>query len=98
MYRAITRGIAVSVEPSFLDDQSKPQEHYFMWAYRVSIENNGAETVQLRTRYWRITDAGGRVQEVLRELFNHLVLVRGAAGELQLDENAEVFEREIGAA
>ena len=64
MYKAITRGIAVSVEPSFLDDQSKPQEHYFMWAYRVRIENNGAETVQLRTRYWRITDAGGRVQEV----------------------------------
>lgn len=64
MYKAITRGIAVSVEPSFLDDQSKPQEHYYMWAYRVRIENLGTETVQLRTRYWRITDAMGRVQEV----------------------------------
>jgi ApaG protein len=30
----------------------------------VRIENGGAETVQLRNRYWRITDSLGRVQEV----------------------------------
>jgi ApaG protein len=30
----------------------------------VRIENNGKETVQLRSRYWRITDNRGQVQEV----------------------------------
>ena len=30
----------------------------------MRIENNGAQTVQLRTRHWHITDADGNVQEV----------------------------------
>lgn len=64
MYRRVTRDIAVTVEPFFLDDQSSPYDRHFVWAYHVVIENLGAETVQLKRRYWRITDALGRVQEV----------------------------------
>lgn len=64
MYSAITREIRVEVEPIFLDDQSEPDESQYVWAYRVQIENEGSETVQLLTRYWHITDGMGRVQEV----------------------------------
>ena len=64
MYLAITREIRVEVEPIFLDDQSEPDESQYVWAYRVQIENEGNETVQLLTRYWHITDGMGRVQEV----------------------------------
>lgn len=64
MYSAITREIRVQVEPTYLDDQSEPDEAQYVWAYRVQIENEGTETVQLLTRYWHITDAMGRVQEV----------------------------------
>lgn len=64
MYVAVTREIKVSVEPCFLDDESAPDEGYFFWAYTVEIENRGEETVQLRSRYWRITDASGKVHEV----------------------------------
>ncbi|MCB9947047.1 MAG: Co2+/Mg2+ efflux protein ApaG [Rhodospirillaceae bacterium] len=64
MYTAETRSINVTVEPIFLEDQSSPGDSHFVWAYHVRIVNNGAETVQLRNRYWRITDAFGRVQEV----------------------------------
>lgn len=64
MYTAITRSIRVTVQPSYLDDQSMPAENRYVWAYHVRIENEGVETVQLRTRYWHITDALGRVQEV----------------------------------
>jgi ApaG protein len=64
MYDKITRSIRVSVEPSFLDDQSSPEDDYFVWAYAVSIENEGEEVVQLKNRYWRITDATGRIEEV----------------------------------
>lgn len=64
MYDKTTRAIRVSVKPTFLEDQSSPDENYYVWAYRVRIENQGGETVQLRDRYWRITDGFGRVQEV----------------------------------
>ena len=64
MYSAVTREIRVEVEPIYLKDQSEPDDGQFVWAYRVQIENEGAETVQLLTRYWHITDGLGRVQEV----------------------------------
>lgn len=64
MYSTTTRAIRITVEPTYLEDQSSPGENHFVWAYHVRIENEGADTVQLRTRYWRITDGLGRVQEV----------------------------------
>lgn len=64
MYQETTRAITVTVRPTYLDDQSSPDESHFVWKYQVRIENGGGETVQLRTRYWRITDSRGRVQEV----------------------------------
>ncbi|MEQ9639340.1 MAG: Co2+/Mg2+ efflux protein ApaG [Alphaproteobacteria bacterium] len=64
MYAKTTRAIRVQVEPSYLDEQSDPDENYFVWAYHVRIENQGGETVQLLNRYWHITDGRGQVQEV----------------------------------
>ncbi|CAA7618810.1 Co2+/Mg2+ efflux protein ApaG [Magnetospirillum sp. UT-4] len=64
MYTETTRGITVTVKPVYLDDQSSPSDGHYVWAYRVRIENNGGETVQLKRRHWKITDAMGRMQEV----------------------------------
>jgi len=64
MFQRTTRQITVSVQPTFLPDQSAPDSHHFFWAYTVLIENGGANTVQLRARYWRIIDANGRTIEV----------------------------------
>jgi len=64
MYRTVTRDIEVTVSPSFLSDRSSPDNGYFFWAYSIEITNKGQETVQLKTRHWRITDANGRLQEV----------------------------------
>jgi ApaG protein len=64
MYDETTRDIRVTVEPTFLDEESSPEEGRYVWSYHVRITNGGRETVQLRDRYWRITDARGRVQEV----------------------------------
>jgi len=63
-YRAITRGIAVSVEPAYLEANSSPGSSQYFWAYRVTIENQGLETVQLRSRHWMITNARGELNEV----------------------------------
>lgn len=64
MYRAVTRNIQVTVEPHYLPNESSPEEDHYFWAYTVAIENLGTEAVQLRARYWKITDAFGRVEEV----------------------------------
>ncbi|MDC0987539.1 Co2+/Mg2+ efflux protein ApaG [Alphaproteobacteria bacterium] len=64
MYEAVTRDIKVTVEPDYLENQSSPIDDHYVWAYHVRIENVGGETVQLRTRHWRITDALGHTQEV----------------------------------
>ncbi|MGE0280525.1 MAG: Co2+/Mg2+ efflux protein ApaG [Rhizobiaceae bacterium] len=64
MYRAVTRKIEVSVTPRFLPERSSEANSYYFWAYTIGIVNNGHETVQLKTRHWRITDGNGRLQEV----------------------------------
>ena len=87
MYRKTTRAIAITVKPMFLEDQSSPTENYYVWAYQVRIENLGQETVQLRSRYWRITDAKGRTQEVRGE---------GVVGEQPVLEPGQAFEYTSG--
>lgn len=64
MYTATTNSLTVIVEPEFLGDQSAPEESHYVWAYHITIRNEGQETVQLLNRYWRITDAFGRIHEV----------------------------------
>lgn len=64
MYKSVTRDIEVAVTPRFLPERSSDEKGYYFWAYTIVIANHGRETVQLKTRYWRITDAFGRLQEV----------------------------------
>lgn len=64
MYREVTRDIEVTVTPRFLSERSSPENNYFFWAYTINLTNLGRETVQLKTRHWRITDSTGRLQEV----------------------------------
>ena len=87
MYSSTTRSIRVSVEPIFLEDQSSPSDDHYVWAYQVKIENAGDETVQLLNRYWRITDAMGRVQEVQGE---------GVVGEQPTLRPGQAFEYTSG--
>ena len=67
MYRSTTRGIQITVEPAFMAEQSAPQNGRYFWSYTIEIANLGTESVTLRSRYWKITDATGRVQEVRGE-------------------------------
>ncbi|QQR69576.1 MAG: Co2+/Mg2+ efflux protein ApaG [Alphaproteobacteria bacterium] len=64
MYQRTTRSISVSVQPIFLEDESEPDSNRYVWAYHIRIENKGRETVQLRQRYWKITDAHGHTAEL----------------------------------
>jgi ApaG protein len=64
MYRSTTENVTVSVKPTYLSGESVPDQSVYVWAYKVRIENNGPETLQLKARHWTITDSYGRVQEV----------------------------------
>ncbi len=64
MYRLTTEGIEVSVRPAFMEERSEPDENRYFWAYTIVIVNHSAHTVQLQSRYWRIVDARGQVEEV----------------------------------
>ena len=54
----------MSVEPTYLETRSSPENAQYLWAYRVIIENQGRETVQLLSRHWMITNARGELTEV----------------------------------
>ena len=54
MYRAVTRDIQVTVEPTFVEAESSPEDNRYFWAYTIEILNHGKEVVRLRSRHWRI--------------------------------------------
>jgi ApaG protein len=61
---AVTEGIAVRVQSQYLADQSSPKDDRFVFAYTITIANQGTQTAQLKTRHWIITDGRGGVEEV----------------------------------
>jgi ApaG protein len=89
MYTQTTRSIKVTVMPMYLDAQSDPAEHHYVWAYTIRLENLGDEQVQLMNRYWRITDANGAVQEVRGP---------GVVGEQPVLEAGDTYQYTSGAA
>ena len=74
--------------PTYLEAQSSPGDSQYFWAYRVSIENQGQETVQLQSRHWMITNARGEFTEVKGA---------GVVGEQPVLKPGERFEYTSGA-
>jgi len=87
MYQTTTRDIEVQVKPRFLSERSSPENGYYFWAYTIEITNHGSDTVQLKTRHWKITDANGRLQEVRGA---------GVVGETPVIRPGESFEYTSG--
>ena len=88
MYEQTTNGVKVTVKPIYLEDQSSPGDDHYVWAYHVTIQNQSADQLQLINRYWRITDAMGRVEEVRGP---------GVVGEQPVLGPGEAFEYTSGA-
>ena len=61
---AVTRGIKVHVEAEYAPERSRPSENQWFFLYTITISNEGAETAQLVSRHWIITDGTGRVEEI----------------------------------
>lgn len=61
---AVTHSIRVEVMSKYSPENSKPLQDVWVFEYTVRITNQGAETVQLVSRHWIITDALDYVEEV----------------------------------
>ncbi len=56
--------IRIQVVTSYIDDQSEPDSDRYVFAYTITITNEGDVAAKLISRHWVITDANGKVQEV----------------------------------
>jgi len=56
--------IKVAAKSEFQPEQSSPADGRYVFAYTITIENQGSEPARLLDRHWIITDADGQVQEV----------------------------------
>jgi len=64
MVTEITQGVKVSVETEYQPAYSSPGQSHFVFTYKITIENTGDYTIQLKRRKWLIFDAGFLQQEV----------------------------------
>lgn len=64
MSDTVTRGVRIQVRPRFIPEQSDPDNGQWLFAYHITIRNQGGETVQLISRHWVITNGEGKVEEV----------------------------------
>ncbi|MCU0358697.1 MAG: Co2+/Mg2+ efflux protein ApaG [Cyclobacteriaceae bacterium] len=64
MVTEITKGVRVSVETEYQPAYSSPSQYHFVFTYRITIENQSENTVQLLRRRWYISDAGYQTREV----------------------------------
>jgi ApaG protein len=60
----VTEGIKVSVETIFQDIYSDPAKNYFLFTYKIRIENTSDYDVQLQRRKWDINDSIFEKREV----------------------------------
>ena len=61
---ATTNGIRVEVVSRYLPERSSPRQRQYLFAYHITISNQGDEVAQLESRRWIITDGNGEVQTV----------------------------------
>ena len=78
----------IEITTRFLDEQSRPGEDRYVFAYTINIRNTGDVPARLLDRHWIITDANGRVEEVRGD---------GVVGEQPLLQPGEHFEYTSGA-
>lgn len=64
MVTKITEGVKISVETFYQDEYSQPFSNEYMFAYRITIENQSDHAIQLLRRHWYVFDSCGVTREV----------------------------------
>jgi len=77
----------VAVQVRYLADQSDDADNRYVFAYTITLSNEGELAVQLLSRHWIITDANNHVQEVKG---------KGVVGEQPVIKPGQSFEYTSG--
>ena len=80
--------IRIQVATRYVDEQSEPELDRYVFAYTITISNEGGVAAKLISRHWIITDANGKVQEVSGD---------GVVGEQPHLQPGEEFQYSSGA-
>lgn len=64
MSNTLTRGIRIIAKPRYVEEQSEPAASQYLFAYHITIKNEGTQPVQLHSRHWIITDGEGKTEHV----------------------------------
>lgn len=64
MFVATTDGIKIYAEVVFSEAESQPKKNNYLFAYRITIENNNTYDVQLLARHWYIFDSAVQHREI----------------------------------
>ncbi len=80
--------IRIHVATRYVDEQSDPEMDRYVFAYTITISNDGSVAAKLISRHWIITDANGKVQEVSGD---------GVVGEQPHLQPGEEFQYSSGA-
>ena len=80
--------LAIDVATRYLDEQSEPGQDRYVFSYTIHIRNAGRVPARLLGRHWVITDANGKVEEVVGD---------GVVGEQPWLRPGEDFEYTSGA-
>lgn len=85
MVTEVTEGVKVSVTTQFMEDYSNPENDYYIFSYKIRIENQNPFTVQLLHRHWEIWDSlSGK----------RLVDGEGVVGQQPILESGEIYHYE----
>ncbi len=79
--------VQVAVQVRYLADQSDDADERHVFAYTITLTNQGEHPVQLLHRHWIITDANSHVQEVRG---------KGVVGEQPIIKPGQSFEYSSG--
>ncbi|MFT7464449.1 MAG: ApaG protein [Pseudohongiellaceae bacterium] len=79
----VTEGIRIRAAAEYLPRESSPEQDHFVFAYRISISNEGSSPARLVSRRWTILDSDNR---------QTLVEGPGVVGETPLLGAGESFE------
>lgn len=63
-FEKTSHDIRVSVTPVFLEEDSRPEDHFYLWAYQVRIENRRKSPVTIVDRMWNVVDAHGTSKSI----------------------------------
>jgi len=59
--------VKVAAQSFYLEEQSVPELGRYVFAYTITIRNEGALPARLLSRHWIITDSNGKVEQVRGE-------------------------------